>query len=110
MSADLAPIDWSRTEELRSDVGEDDFIEIAGLFLAELAEMSENLPGIEGPSALSAAFHSLKGAALNLGFENVARLAATGEAAPEMADIPALQYACKSAARAFEARYDLIFK
>ncbi|MDU8944537.1 Hpt domain-containing protein [Ovoidimarina sediminis] len=105
MSTAADMIDWARTEELRAEVGEDDFAEIAGLFLSELAETAEALSDGLPPATLSDMFHGLKGSALNLGFTDVATRAAEGEAAPASADIPALQAACAAAMRAFSARY-----
>lgn len=63
-------IDWTRVSELRQDFGEDDFAEIAAMFLSEvqakLAEMQTQ------PSAHpSEDFHFVKGSAANLGFEKL---------------------------------------
>jgi len=63
-------IDWTRVSELREDFGEEDFAEIATMFLSEvqakLAEMQAQ------PSAKpSEDFHFVKGSAANLGFEKL---------------------------------------
>ncbi len=61
-------IDWDRVAELRRDFGEDDFAEIATMFLSEvqakLAAMQAQLT-----DDLAEDFHFVKGSAANLGFE-----------------------------------------
>ncbi len=61
-------IDWDRVAELRRDFGEDDFAEIATMFLSEVQEklgaMQRQLS--DDPSE---DFHFVKGSAANLGFE-----------------------------------------
>ncbi|MEM9341871.1 MAG: Hpt domain-containing protein [Pseudomonadota bacterium] len=99
MSGD--PIDWARVAELLEDIGEEDFAEVAGLFLEEIAETAEPLD--PAASDLSAQLHGLKGSALNLGFATLAGLAAQGEAAPDTADIPAIRAACADATAALRA-------
>lgn len=73
-------IDWERIDELKEEVGLDDFVEIASLFLEEVEEILASLSTIQNPAALSDNFHSLKGSALNLGFSEMARLCALAEA------------------------------
>lgn len=74
-------IDWNRVEELRSDFGEDDFVEIVALFLDEvegkLAEMS-----VAPQSDLPDGFHFLKGSAANLGFRALHEATSAAEASP----------------------------
>lgn len=72
-------IDWTRVEQLRSEVGEEDFREVAEMFLEEADEVVEALgKGLDEP-ALESQFHSLKGSALNLGFQTLASTCALQE-------------------------------
>lgn len=105
MSPDDTSIDWTRTEELRSDIGEEDFAEVAALFLSEVAETADGLSPDMAPDRLRDTLHGLKGSALNRGFSEVARRAADGESAPEKADLDGLRASCEAAIRAFAARY-----
>ena len=81
-------LDWARLAELKDEVGEEDFAEIAALFLEELGEVIDTLPALAGADERRDALHGVKGAALNLGFVELARLAAQGETAPQAADLP----------------------
>lgn len=76
-------IDWARIEELHDEVGAEDFIEIATLFLSELEETLAGLSSVSDDVALSEAFHGMKGSALNLGFVSLAQSCAQGEAKPD---------------------------
>ena len=101
-------INWARVAELYSDFGEDSFAEIVDVFLAEVAEGLDKLRGAEDAKTLRAEFHFLKGAALNLGFDDIAAQCGEGEAraaagsdssaqkAQILADLPA---ACEALAR-----------
>lgn len=92
-------LDWDRIAELRTEVGPQDFLEIADLFLAECAEGLATFPdGDPGP-----ALHQLRGAAGNLGFSALARLAAAMEAAPHTTDPGALGSAFDEARSALRA-------
>lgn len=73
-------INWARVAELYSDFGEDSFAEIVDVFLAEVAEGLDRLRVAEDTTTLRAEFHFLKGAALNLGFDDVAAQCGEGEA------------------------------
>ena len=105
MSSDDGSIDWSRTEELRADIGEADFAEVAALFLSEVTETADGLSHEMGADRLRDTLHGLKGSALNLGFAEVARRAAEGEANPESVDLDAIRTACEIAIRTFASRY-----
>ncbi len=75
-------IDWSRIEELREEVGPEDFPEVAELFLEEAGAAVARLSGTgtgTGTGRLGEDLHFLKGAALNLGFARVGELCAHGE-------------------------------
>lgn len=74
-------IDWKRISELREEIGEEDFNEVAEVFLEEVDEAVERLADATEPAQLAAELHFLKGSALNLGFSVMAELCQTGEAA-----------------------------
>lgn len=74
-------IDWSRVKELQSEIGEEDFAEVAELFLEEADEAITRLRQHGNAAARQADLHFLKGSALNLGFSDLARLCHDGERA-----------------------------
>ena len=98
-------IDWNRVSELRDEIGQEDFSEVAELFLdetdAEIAALRD--PAQQG--GLAARLHFLKGSALNLGFSDFAGLCQTAEVAAahgatadiDLADILACYDASKTA-------------
>lgn len=77
-------ISWSRIDELRDEVGDDDFAEIVDLFLVESDATLAELRGARDAAAAEALMHSLKGSALNLGFDAVADLCREGRATAGM--------------------------
>jgi len=79
-------IDWNRVTELRDEVGADDFLEVAELFLSEVEGVLERLSGGVNVQTLEADLHFLKGAALNLGFRDFASLCKEGEFRAAAAD------------------------
>ena len=72
-------IDWERIKELRSEIGADDFAEVAVMFLEEADEAIERLSPNSTAKAMEADLHFLKGAALNLGFDALSGLCQDGE-------------------------------
>lgn len=81
-------IDWARIEDLRSEIGADDFLEVVEMFLDEADEVVGRLSGPPMPDQVESQLHFLKGAALNLGLTDLAarcqegeRRAASGDAA-----------------------------
>ncbi len=72
-------INWQRVAELKDEVGEDDFAEVAELFLEEVEDGLASLDPEAGPDDVGASLHNLKGSALNLGFAEFAALCATFE-------------------------------
>lgn len=74
-------ISWDRVHELQEEVGEDDFAEIVSLFLAETEHALDQLRATTDPEEAEALLHSLKGSALNLGFEEMSRLCHEGRGA-----------------------------
>ncbi|MFN3824777.1 MAG: Hpt domain-containing protein [Pseudorhodobacter sp.] len=77
-------IDWDRVAELRDGIGEADFAEVVELFLEEADEVVAGLASLDSAESRQAALHFLKGSALNLGFQDLARLCQQGEKAREM--------------------------
>lgn len=72
-------IDWERLAEVREEVGEDDFDEIIELFLEEVEETLAQLHQTQNLTTTRALLHSLRGSALNMGFENFAQVCGRGE-------------------------------
>lgn len=70
-------IDWDRIAQLKADIGEDTFPELAPVFLAELQEAMSALSANPSPGA--AEMHFIKGSALTLGFQDVSQQAAAAE-------------------------------
>lgn len=74
-------IDWDRVDDLKAEIGEDDFAEVISLFLEEADEVAATLRGEMAADQIEAALHFLKGSALNLGFSLLAQLCQDGEKA-----------------------------
>ena len=72
-------ISWERVNELRDEIGEDDFAEVADMFLEEVEEVIGRLKSDPEPTSLEEELHSLKGSALNLGFKALSKLCQDGE-------------------------------
>lgn len=72
-------IDWGRVDTLRSDVGDDDFADVLGLFLEEVEEVMANLSSNMALVDYEPVLHFLKGSAMNLGFQALAELCRAGE-------------------------------
>ena len=79
-------IDWDRIGELRDEVGAEDLVEIADVFLSEMTEALDPVRLGRPPADPASWLHFLKGAALNLGFADLARLCADGEGAGNAPD------------------------
>lgn len=97
-------IDWERITGLCEEIGPDSFDEVIELFLVEVGGVLDALK--EGPG-LKDAMHFLKGAALNLGFSDFAKLCAAGEVAARtgigQVDIAAVRNSYHSTLVEFEA-------
>ena len=93
----MGHVDWDRLNELRADIGEEDFADVAMLFVAELQETLDAL----GPDkATTADFHFLRGSAANLGFVTLVSACATAEVAcndSEQPDVEAVRAAFAAA-------------
>jgi HPt (histidine-containing phosphotransfer) domain-containing protein len=75
-------IDWARVSELVDEIGAEEFGEVLELFLDEVETAITQLESCDGEAAITEEqMHFLKGAALNLGFETLARVCMRGEAA-----------------------------
>lgn len=106
-------IAWERVKELRAEIGNDDFAEVAVMFLEEADEaVARLLPGLSA-KAMEADLHFLKGAALNLGFDALSglcqegeRRAASGDTAVDLELVRSTYFASKAA---FEAGMDQAF-
>ncbi len=72
-------IEWERVNELRNEIGEDSFDEVVAMFLEEADEVIARTTAQITAADLEANLHFLKGAALNLGFEEFAALCQEGE-------------------------------
>ena len=80
-------IDWNRVGELRDEIGDDAFDEVVALFLDEADAVVTRLSAEMGAKALENDCHFLKGAALNLGFETLAKQCQAGETRAAAGDI-----------------------
>ncbi|RLJ41367.1 Hpt domain-containing protein [Litoreibacter meonggei] len=79
-------LNWARVNELKDDLGEDDFYEITSLFLDEVEEKLAEL-SCQTPDAFAAGLHFLKGSAANLGFESFRALCDEMENTPDVAQL-----------------------
>jgi HPt (histidine-containing phosphotransfer) domain-containing protein len=79
MSGNGAVVCWTRVNELRDEIGPEDFEEVVVVFLEEAETMVAELAAAP-PEALEEALHALKGTALNLGLSELAALCQDGEA------------------------------
>jgi HPt (histidine-containing phosphotransfer) domain-containing protein len=74
-------IDWKRVEDLREEIGADDFLDVAGMFLEEADQTIDRLSSGADAAQIGPLLHFLKGSALNLGLVDLARLCQDGEKA-----------------------------
>ena len=86
-----AMIDWDRIEELKDELGAEDFPEVVTVFLGEVEDELATLDATTDTAALAARLHFLKGSALNLGFAAFSNLCLTGEKAVAENGIQAAQ-------------------
>ncbi|QGY00126.1 Hpt domain-containing protein [Roseovarius faecimaris] len=83
-------IDWSRVEELRDEIGAEDFAEVVEIFLEEVEEVIAVIPGGVADDTIEAHLQFLKGSALNLGFQAFSGLCQSGETAAAAGDYAAI--------------------
>jgi HPt (histidine-containing phosphotransfer) domain-containing protein len=101
-------IDWARIDELREEIGTEDFADIASLFLEEVTDTLNALDLSADPAVLSNQFHGLKGSALNLGFTYTATLCAEAETNPTFADPSRIRDSFNMAREALCARFPML--
>jgi HPt (histidine-containing phosphotransfer) domain-containing protein len=73
-------IDWNRLNALRDDIGEEDFADVAFLFVSEIGEKLTSLQGTPA-DATADDFHFLRGSAVNLGLTAFAEACTMAEGA-----------------------------
>ena len=72
-------IDWTRVRELKDEIGEEDFGEVAEMFIAEVEEVIDRLKTAPDPARFEEDLHFIKSSALNLGFSDLSALCQAGE-------------------------------
>lgn len=72
-------IEWSRVNELRDEVGAEDFDEVVELFLEEVEGVIDRLRADADRTQLEEDMHFLKGSALSLGFSAFSKLCQAAE-------------------------------
>jgi HPt (histidine-containing phosphotransfer) domain-containing protein len=72
-------IDWKRVEELRTEIGNDGFAEVAEMFLEEAEATVQTLVSGPAPDEVEGQLHFLTGSALNLGLCELAAICQSGE-------------------------------
>ncbi|WP_300518410.1 Hpt domain-containing protein [Aliiroseovarius sp.] len=72
-------ISWNRVNELRDEIGEEDFAEVAEIFLEEVEEVIDRLRCDPQPAQFEQDLHFLKSSSLNLGFDALSKICSTGE-------------------------------
>lgn len=74
-------IDWKRVQELRDEIGDDGFVEVADMFLEEAEQAVAALVAGVAATEIEGQLHFLKGSALNLGLADLAMVCHEGERA-----------------------------
>ena len=72
-------IDWTRVRELKDEIGEEDFAEVAEMFIGEVEEVIDRLKTAPDPARYEEDLHFIKSSALNLGFSDLSALCQNGE-------------------------------
>ncbi len=98
-------INWDRVDELRTEVGEEDFGEVLDMFFDEVTEVLDTL-GNGGAEAIRRDLHFLKGSAMNIGLSEVSTLCRDCEI--NMAEKPDEGIDLGAIRRAFLASRDII--
>lgn len=102
-------ISWDRVNELKDEIGEEDFAEVAEMFLEEVEEVIARLRTDPKPELYEQDLHFLKSSSLNLGFEALSKLCHEGERQAANGQTGAVQLApvfdtYDASKQAFEAR------
>ncbi|MCK0141375.1 Hpt domain-containing protein [Aliiroseovarius sp. F20344] len=84
-------INWNRVNELKDEIGEEDFGEIAEIFLEEVEEVIERLKASPDPKLYEQDMHFLKGSALNLGFRDLSDICGQNEQAAAQGQVSSIQ-------------------
>lgn len=106
-------IDWNRVNELREEVGIEDFTEVVEIFFEEVDEVIERLESLDNRSNLEQDLHFLKGSSMNLGLASFASLCQAGETASangaaETVDISAVLTLYKESRSEFTAKANVV--
>lgn len=83
-------IHWPRVNQLRNEVGADEFDEVVQIFMDEVQEVISKLREDTSRTEIEQNLHFLKGSALSLGFDRFSKLCQDGErkaAAGEGSDV-----------------------
>jgi HPt (histidine-containing phosphotransfer) domain-containing protein len=72
-------INWERVNELRDEVGQEDFLEVVEIFLEEVDEVVARLRTSPDPTTYEDDLHFLRGSAMNLEFAALSRTCHSGE-------------------------------
>jgi histidine phosphotransfer protein HptB len=80
-------IDRARLDGLRQDIGEEDFADLACVFVAEMSDHLDRL-GRDPANATAEDFHFLRGSAANLGLAAMADACARAEVACKTGGTP----------------------
>lgn len=86
-------IDWNRVHELKDEIGEEDFAEVAEMFIAEVEEVIARLETAPDPATYEDDLHFIKSSALNLGFAQLSSLCQEGERRAAAGDAEAVDLA-----------------
>ncbi|MBF9042553.1 hypothetical protein HKCCE4037_04405 [Rhodobacterales bacterium HKCCE4037] len=81
----MSSVDWNRLHELQADIGKEDFLDVAMVFVAEL---EETLSGMTAEAATADDFHFLRGSAANLGFTALVEACSQAEARTKTGALP----------------------
>lgn len=95
-------IDWHQVAQLRQDIGEDEFNEVAFLILDEIQETLDRMIDSCDPDERIQSCHSLKGLASNIGFTALSCAAAQAERCCGSPDLESLRATYKASREAFE--------
>ena len=90
-------VDWDRLDELKTDIGEEDFADVVMLFVSEL---QDTLSTLTPDRAAANDFHFLRGSAANLGLNSLVAACDAAEAAcaaGQPPNVEAVQAAFKTA-------------
>lgn len=79
-------VDWNRVNDLRREVGEENFDEIIAMFLEETDAVIHRLSWQTSAKVLENDLHFLKGSALNIGLATLAGLCQLGEKQAALGD------------------------